>query len=313
MNTAAVAPSAKGIKTSCIDWHEAVSHLTETICVRGIVAGTFTDARRGADYPSFFVYFDPSSQLAYGFTVGFYADSVLKWEELLGQCVEFSGYIEPNRYGPLMHILRPDQLSYCEPETANLTPTVIGILATPSRLMPSVTLSPTTTPNSIQAGPPTCSLGVGGSFTRIWNEPALYSRLVCPSESEFRGESAVENFEGGFMLWRGNSDRVYAIYNAGTWDVFPKEPADIFQEGKDPECSCGPHASRPSPRRGFSKIWCNNPDVPTTLGNAVNYEEGFCMGNPCDSFQDFQGGTMYRSVKLGGIYVLFADGTWLKR
>ncbi len=131
----AVIPSIAETTANCIDWHEATSHLTETSCVRGIVAGTFTDARRGADYPSIFIYFDLNSQPTYGFTVGFYADSVLKWESLSGRCVEISGYIEPNRYGPLMHIFRPDQLSYCEPETANLTPTVIGMLATPTRPM----------------------------------------------------------------------------------------------------------------------------------------------------------------------------------
>jgi hypothetical protein len=165
-----------------------------------------------------------------------------------------------------------------------------------------------------QGGPtPACRIGVGSSFASIWPDPFIYPRLGCAVAKEYEGPSAVEGFERGWMFWRSSSDRVYVVYNNGGWDDYPRTPGDIFREGIDPEYTCGPAASPPSPRRGFSKIWCNNAEVRQGLGNAVDREQGYCMDNPCDTFQDFSGGLMYSSVRLHTVYVLFADGTWQKR
>jgi hypothetical protein len=193
---------------------------------------------------------------------------------------------------------------------------------------PTYTLMPTSVPTSFvppptipptRAGPPSCGTSVGSSFARIWNDPSFYQRLGCSTGAEFQSESAVESFEKGFMVWRGNGDRVYAIYNNGTWDGFPKGPSDMFREGRDPEYSCGPNSGQPSsppyPRRGFSKVWCNNSDVQIGLGYAIEYEQGFCMpgGGACETFQDFANGIMYRNTKFGAVFVLFADKTWQRR
>jgi len=58
------------------------------------------------------------------------------------------------------------------------------------------------------------------------------------------------------------------------------------------------------PKRGFGKVWRNNPGVRSTLGWAVNEERGF-QG----AAQSFNGGTMLWS-STRGIYVLYNDGRW---
>jgi len=201
--------------------------------------------------------------------------------------------------------------------SANQLPaTVVPTLSPSSSTYPPPTMPPPTrTAVSVQSIPPSCKASVAANFIGIWNTPPFFARLGCPISGELKSASAVENFQGGFMVWRELGDRVYAIYNNGTWGRYPKGPSDRFIEGTDPEYSCGPQASPPSPRRGFSKIWCNHQEVRATLGNATEYEQGYCMpgGGPCELFQDFENGTMYRSSRFGNVFILFSDGTWQKR
>lgn len=110
------------------------------------------------------------------------------------------------------------------------------------------------------------------------------------------------------MTWRDSADAVYVLFVNGTWLI----STDHFIEGIDPEYSCGVHESPPSPRRGFSKIWCNHPGVRSGLGDAVEYEKGYGMagGGPIETFQDFEGGMMFKSNHFGAVYALSDDRTW---
>jgi serine/threonine-protein kinase len=184
---------------------------------------------------------------------------------------------------------------------------VLQMVAGDPKTLPIVKSTPA--PDS----PPVCAMDTGSSFARV--DPSVNQRLGCPTGEEQRVESAVESFQGGFMLWRADNNRAYVVLNNGKWDSYPKSDADRFRDGVDPEYSCGTHTSPPSPRRGFSKIWCNHSDVRSALGNATEYEQGFCMpgGGACEGFQDFLNGMMYRSTRFSSIYVFFADGTWMRR
>lgn len=189
--------------------------------------------------------------------------------------------------------------------TPVVTPTV------PPRATETPTIAPTRSPTPTVTATP-CSNPVSPIFADAWNNSAINGRLRCATAIAVTRESVEETFERGHMVWRGGGVQVYAIYNDGTWDIFPKSPNDILQDG-DPEYFCGEHRSPPSPRRGFSKIWCNNKDVRDKIGNATDYEEGFCMPSNCDTFQDFEGGTIYYSAKYNSTYILFADKTWQRR
>ena len=158
------------------------------------------------------------------------------------------------------------------------------------------------------AGPPSCSIPVGGPFQALWRQPSVYNKLGCPTGAAHQSMSAEERFERGFMLWRDSSDSVYVLFDDGTWTV----SQDHFVEGRDPEYSCGVPQSPPSPRRGFSKVWCYHPGVKDKIGNAVEREVGYGMagGGPAEIFQDFEGGMMYQSNHFHAVYALFSDFTW---
>jgi hypothetical protein len=110
------------------------------------------------------------------------------------------------------------------------------------------------------------------------------------------------------MLWRDTSDSIYVVFDDGTWTVAQNR----FVEGRDPEYSCGIPQSPPSPRRGFSQVWCFHPNVKEKIGSAIEREVGYGMagGGPAELFQDFEGGTMYQSHHFNTVYALFANGTW---
>lgn len=110
---------------------------------------------------------------------------------------------------------------------------------------------------------------------------------------------AIEDFEGGYMLWREDTTRIYALHLQGFWRSYE----DTWQEG-DPEYTCGTAASPPTPKRGFGKVWCTYDIVRQGLGEATTTEQGL-LGDA----QSFSGGDI---IQPSGqrIFTLFDDATW---
>jgi len=127
------------------------------------------------------------------------------------------------------------------------------------------------------------------------------ARLGCPVEVENSHWSAEETFVGGYMFWRSDLLLVYAMYGDGTWQSF----ADTWQNG---DLEWDPMIVPPSglyqPKRGFGKVWREQPGVRDKLGWATSMERGLGA-----DYQGYQGGLMLWS-DLQGIFVLYNDGTW---
>jgi len=104
------------------------------------------------------------------------------------------------------------------------------------------------------------------------------------------------------MFWREDNDRIFAVYQSGTWQGF----ANTWRDG-DPTYTCGTETTPPTPLRGFGKAWCSNATVREGLGSALDLERGFDS-----TLQDFERGIILR-MDTGTIYLLFADGKWSKR
>jgi hypothetical protein len=148
--------------------------------------------------------------------------------------------------------------------------------------------------------PTPCPLAPAEVFARAWI--GVRERIGCPVNQGDIIWSAEESFERGYMFWRKDTDRIYAIYKDHTWQDF----ADIWYEG-DPEFSCpeiAPSTSPPTPKRGFGKIWCVKPGVRDKLGWALEEEKGANRW-----VQDFERGVMILSDYIG-IAILYDDGTW---
>ncbi len=142
-----------------------------------------------------------------------------------------------------------------------------------------------------------CSRNPLTQFADEWNR----DRLGCPTNGGNSSVSIVmESFDGGVMLWREDTDKIYAIYNSGAWARFE----DAWLEG-DPTFTCGPEESPPTPLRGFGRIWCDHSSVRNGLGNARDVE----WAAP-GATQEFERGTILVAPN-GRTYVLYSDnGTW---
>lgn len=142
-----------------------------------------------------------------------------------------------------------------------------------------------------------CSRNPLTQFADEWNR----DRLGCPTNGGNGSVSIVmESFDGGVMLWREDTDKIYAIYNSGAWARFE----DAWLEG-DPTFTCGPEESPPTPLRGFGRIWCDHSSVRNGLGNARDAE----WAAP-GATQEFERGTILVAPN-GRTYVLYSDnGTW---
>jgi hypothetical protein len=199
-------------------------------------------------------------------------------------------------------------------QSATVTPTVSS--TPPPTMTLSITNTQTITPNIGAASPtamavPNCTTGSPFSF---WRDRSVRASLGCPQAAPHIAVSVEETFQRGFMLWREDLGQIYVVYDNGSWAQYPRGLEDIYNENYDKEFSCESPASPPSPRRGFSKVWCAHYDVHIGLGNATEYEQGFCMdgGGDCETFQDFAHGFMYRSNRFNTLYLFLPDGTWKK-
>lgn len=103
------------------------------------------------------------------------------------------------------------------------------------------------------------------------------------------------------MLWRGDTDNIYVLFNDGRWASYRNN----WRDG-DPEFTCGESNSPPTPVRGFGRVWCEQPGVRESLG-AVTAAE---IGDDGSAVQDFVNGAIL-AAPFGGLFVFEGeDGTW---
>jgi len=187
------------------------------------------------------------------------------------------------------------------PPLATNTPVVVTATPGPATSTP---VPPTATPIPPTPTPtlPTCSITPILGFGNVWSTyPTVRARLRCPTEIEHSYWSAEETFVGGYMFWRSDLLLIYALYSNGTWQSF----ADTWQEGQlewDPTII--PPSGLYQPKRGFGKVWREQPGVRDKLGWATMVERGLGA-----SYQAYEGGLMLWSDQLG-VFILYNDGTW---
>jgi hypothetical protein len=184
------------------------------------------------------------------------------------------------------------------PTATPVSPTATPVAPTATPVMPTATpVAPTPTPTL-----PACSITPILGFGQIWTtHPTVRNRLGCPVELELNTWSAEEKFTGGFMFWRGDLRLIYSLYNDGTWQSF----VDTWVEGQmEWDTTIVPPAGYYQPKRGFGKVWREQPGVRQKLSWATTEERGLGA-----SWQAYQGGLMLWSDVLGS-FVLYNDGTW---
>ena len=98
---------------------------------------------------------------------------------------------------------------------------------------------------------------------------------ICPAAPAVFSTGAEQSFEHGTMIWIGERDQIYVLFDddvfSPKWSVY----VDEWEEG-DALCDAGtPPAGHYQPERGFGLLWCEQPGIRDRLGWAVSPEGGY--------------------------------------
>ena len=197
------------------------------------------------------------------------------------------------------------------------------ILITPT-LPPSKTptLTPSITPTFPPTLPPTITrpvINTGGqllptqSYELVISSPQACQVVwffsqpnvpLCPLSNALTSPGAFQQFQQGFMIWVGQQDAIYTVYNSGAsprWQVF----RDTYEDGdpeNDPQLTPPPDVWQP--RRGFGEVWRDQPGVRDRIGWAVMVDEvPFTT-----QVQIAANGTIFIAEPRGGIIALEPGG-----
>lgn len=150
----------------------------------------------------------------------------------------------------------------------------------------------------IQPSATPCQFPVQAGLADDW-DLGLLGCPITPGAAAIN--TAYAPFEGGQMLWRGDTDLIYVLTNDGRWTSFP----NMWREG-DPPFTCDKEDPAITPIRGFGRVWCDNPGIRGALGNVTAAE----IGDSASAVQDFVNGTIL-AAPFGDLFIFVGeDGVW---
>jgi hypothetical protein len=179
--------------------------------------------------------------------------------------------------------------------------------------------SPTATALAVK---PSCARSPDRALAAAWDR----DELGCPTGPSSVVWAAWEPFERGYLLWRQDTNKVYALYfangsdrSAGNWELRHEA-----WDGSDPGgIGLSPPAGLVEPVRGFGWLWRNYlGGAQGQLGWAKEQEKGLCVAvQPFESGQIFASSTVqncYQQLYNWAthpsftplLFVLQNDGSW---
>ena len=216
------------------------------------------------------------------------------------------------------------------PSAATSTPLPTATVALEDTVMEVVTLEPTPVQSLADSTVPliaTANAAITSSAPVVVEEsvdcpvepdldlagyPDLEVRMGCPLEPAIYESVALNEFGPGpnydrFMLWFGWEELIYVLFPDGHWETHSDTWTDEM-----PIFTCNPlqgdPESPPLPRRGFGKLWCDEPGLSDTMG-FIDREERLCQHAV---IQPFLGGRMIACFEDATIryFQIFDDNTW---
>lgn len=93
--------------------------------------------------------------------------------------------------------------------------------------------------------------------------------MMCPDGPEQYIQGTFQEFEGGYLLRRADTDKIYVMYRGGRgFEIFP----DSYEQGESVVVNEIPPANYFAPQGRLAKFWLQNPDVRQRLGWAIGQE-----------------------------------------
>ncbi len=94
----------------------------------------------------------------------------------------------------------------------------------------------------------------------------------CPTGPAKEVGTVYQAFEGGFMVWRQDTNEIYVMFKDGGAAYFLESDYANLPEATLEEA---PPLDRQAPVEGFGKVWANGPNVRAKLGWALDDEQGY--------------------------------------
>ena len=93
----------------------------------------------------------------------------------------------------------------------------------------------------------------------------------CPA-TQTSAQLVMQSYQNGFMLWRGDTHKIYVLYQDGSYQVFDDTWTEDqpYDSGEQP-----PSEGLLLPNRGFGKVWTDQAGVRDRLGWAISVENSF--------------------------------------
>ena len=201
------------------------------------------------------------------------------------------------------------------PVTAAATTNAVTTAATNATPIPTTAPAVTSTPTPLPTQPPPTTI------------PPSPTTNVFPTDVKADLPIAYEDFQHGYMFWISSTKSIWVMYatstdgRSGTWESYP----DTFVESDaTADFSVTPPANSDqpvfAPRRGFGKIWRDNPTVQQKLGWATTQE--FSVTTPYvyqaggyvtadNKYVPGPGKHILQTI-VHEVYVLSEDKTWVR-
>lgn len=187
----------------------------------------------------------------------------------------------------------------------------VAAVASPATEAVTPTVEPTATfvPLAVEQG---SDCNIESSLDLI-GYPNLEQQLGCATESAIFDPIAINEFGDSsptdrFMLWFSHEGKIYVLLPDGTYQAHD----DTWVEDVDPTYPCNPFGgeedSPPLPRRGFGKLWCENPEMQTALG-PVPREERLCQYAVLQRFEQGRLLACFEDATIRYFRIL-DNGTW---
>jgi hypothetical protein len=167
--------------------------------------------------------------------------------------------------------------------------------------------------NEIRSGlPPAeqCQVAVLQELRANYEEFNRQQPLGCPLPGEDYSytEAATARFERGQMYWvnqRGGRSLIHVIYYNADGTLSHQVFNDTWQEGEDPvDTGLEPPEGLYEPRRGFGKVWREQPGVADRIGWALEHERAVRA-----SYQIFERGRLMRVMSESVVWRFSNDGS----
>lgn len=130
---------------------------------------------------------------------------------------------------------------------------------------------------------------------------AIHGRLGGGMEDAQNPTIAFQPFEGGQILWRGDRNELFVLYNDRSW----QQHANPWRQGLPTHGNYSPPPGRYEPLLGIGLLWRNLRGPQGRLGWATTPQ-----ADGRGIVQRFQHGLMFYNPITRQLYVLYDEGGW---